>query len=45
MDYEFEEPFILDTAKFESAYGTAVTPLASAIDNTVAWYRTQAGAR
>ena len=45
MAYEFEEPFILDTTKFESAFGTAVTPLATAIDNTVAWYRTQAGAQ
>ena len=45
MAYEFEEPFILDTTKFESAFGTAVTPLATAIDNPVAWYRTQAGAQ
>ena len=45
MAYEFEEPFILDTTKFESAFGTAVTPLATAIADTVAWYRTRAGAR
>jgi len=45
MAYEFEEPFILDTAKFESAFGTAVTPLAIAVADTVAWYRTQAGAQ
>ena len=45
MAYEFEEPFILDTTKFESAFGTAATPLATAIADTVAWYRTQAGAR
>jgi nucleoside-diphosphate-sugar epimerase len=44
MAYEFEEPFILDTTKFESAFGTAVTPLATAITDTVAWYRIQAGA-
>ena len=45
MAYEFEEPFILDTTKFESAFGTAVTPLATAITDTIAWYRTRAGAR
>ena len=45
MSYEFEEPFILDTAKFESAFGTTVTPLATAVAETVAWYRTQAGAK
>ena len=44
MAYEFEEPFILDTSKFESAFGTAVTPLATAVADTVAWYRTRAGA-
>ena len=45
MAYEFEEPFILDTTKFESAFGTAATPLATAITDTVAWYRIQAGAK
>jgi nucleoside-diphosphate-sugar epimerase len=45
MAYEFEEPFILDTTKFESAFGTAATPLATAITETVAWYRIQAGAQ
>ena len=45
MAYEFEEPFILDTTKFESAFGTAVTPLATAVADTVAWYRTRAGAQ
>ena len=45
MAYEFEEPFVLDTAKFESAFGTAVTPLATAVTDTVDWYRTQAGAQ
>ena len=45
MAYEFEEPFILDTTKFESAFGTTATPLATAITDTVAWYRIQAGAQ
>jgi nucleoside-diphosphate-sugar epimerase len=45
MSYEFEEPFILDTTKFETAFGTSATPLATAITDTIAWYRTRAGAR
>ena len=39
MAYEFEEPFVLDTAKFESTFGAAGTPLRAAITETVAWYR------
>ena len=41
MAYEFEEPFVLDTSKYESTFGAAGTPLAHAIAATVAWYRTQ----
>jgi nucleoside-diphosphate-sugar epimerase len=41
MAYEFEEPFVLDTSKYESTFGAAGTPLASAIATTVAWYRTR----
>ena len=43
MSYEFDEPFVLDTSKYESAFGTAGTPLAAAIAATVAWYRTRPG--
>lgn len=39
MIYEFEEPFILDTSKFESKFGDIATPLEDAIRETVAWYR------
>jgi hypothetical protein len=39
MAYEFEEPFVLDTSKYESMFGATTTPLASAIAATVAWYR------
>lgn len=39
MAYEFEEPFVLDTTKYESTFGAAGTPLAEAIKATVAWYR------
>jgi len=43
MAYEFDEPFVLDTSKYESAFGAAGTPLAGAIAATVAWYRTRPG--
>jgi nucleoside-diphosphate-sugar epimerase len=43
MAYEFDQPFVLDTSKYESAFGAAGTPLASAIAATVAWYRTWPG--
>jgi nucleoside-diphosphate-sugar epimerase len=39
MAYEFEEPFILDTTKFEATFGTAGTPLTTAIAETMDWYR------
>ncbi len=41
MSYEFEHPFVLDTSKYQSVFGTAGTPLAAAIAETVAWYRTR----
>ncbi len=40
MSYEFEQPFVLDTSKYQSMFGTATTPLATAITDTIAWYRT-----
>jgi nucleoside-diphosphate-sugar epimerase len=44
MAYEFEEPFVLDTTKYESTFGPAGTPLADAITKTVAWYRSRTDA-
>ncbi len=44
MAYEFEDPFVLDTTKYQSTFGTAATPLATAITDTIAWYRTRGGA-
>ena len=41
--YQFDQPFILDTSKYESAFGAASTPLAAAVAATVAWYRTRPG--
>jgi nucleoside-diphosphate-sugar epimerase len=41
LSYQFDEPFVLDTTKYEAAFAAAGTPLAAAIAATVAWYRTQ----
>ena len=40
--YQFDEPFVLDTSKYQAAFGAAGTPLAAAIAATVAWYRARA---
>jgi len=45
MAYEFDEPFVLDTTKFESTFGTTGTPLTTAIAKTVSWYRNERSAR
>jgi nucleoside-diphosphate-sugar epimerase len=41
MSYQFEEPFVLDTTKYESTFGSAGTALATALTTTVDWYRNQ----
>ena len=41
MSYQFEQPFVLDTSKYETTFTTATTPLATAISDTIAWYQTQ----
>ena len=41
MTYEFEQPFVLDTSKYESTFSTTTTPLATAIRDTIAWYQTR----
>jgi nucleoside-diphosphate-sugar epimerase len=43
LSYEFEQPFVLDTTKYESTFGSEATPLATAIATTVAWYRCRNG--
>ena len=42
MAYEFDEPFILDTSKYETTFGPAGTPSPRAVAATVAWSRTPA---
>jgi nucleoside-diphosphate-sugar epimerase len=41
LSYQVDETFVLDSSKYESAFGAAGTPLANAIATTVAWYRTR----
>lgn len=39
MMYEFEQPFIVDSSKFENVFGMKATPMKAAIKETVAWYQ------
>jgi nucleoside-diphosphate-sugar epimerase len=39
MMYEFEKPFVVDSSKFERAFGVCATPMEQAIAETVEWYR------
>jgi nucleoside-diphosphate-sugar epimerase len=39
MLYEFERPFVVDSSKFERAFGLRATPLPQALAQTVAWYQ------
>jgi nucleoside-diphosphate-sugar epimerase len=41
MSYQFDQPFVLDTSKYESTFGMTGTPMRVAINETVAWYRGQ----
>jgi nucleoside-diphosphate-sugar epimerase len=40
MLYEFEESFVVDSGKFQRAFGDHATPLSEAITATVEWFRT-----
>jgi nucleoside-diphosphate-sugar epimerase len=39
MMYEFDKPFIIDSSKFEQAFGKKATPMREAIRETVAWFK------
>ncbi len=39
MMYEFEQPFIVDSSRFENTFGMKATPMREAIKETVAWYK------
>ena len=42
MWYEFAEPFVLDSSKFQRSFGLRPTPLEESIPVTVEWYRDRA---
>jgi nucleoside-diphosphate-sugar epimerase len=39
MMYEFDQPFIIDSSKFEKAFGMKATPMREAIKETVYWFK------
>jgi nucleoside-diphosphate-sugar epimerase len=39
MMYEFEQPFVVDSSKFENTFGMKATPMKDAIRETVIWYK------
>lgn len=39
--YQFETPYIIDSSKFQDAFGGAATPYRDGIRQTLAWYRSQ----
>ena len=41
MLYEFEEPFVVDSSKFEQAFGLTATPFDTSIPATVAWWQSR----
>ncbi|MNT62281.1 hypothetical protein D3C72_1999890 [compost metagenome] len=43
MLYQFEAPFVVEHRKFESTFGSHVTPHEEAIRMTAAWYRANHG--
>jgi hypothetical protein len=40
MAYQSRQPFVLDTSKYRASFGISSTPLATAVADTIAWYRT-----
>lgn len=39
MMYEYDQPFIVDSSKFEKTFGMNATPMREAMKETVAWYK------
>jgi nucleoside-diphosphate-sugar epimerase len=39
MMYEFDQPFVIDSRKFETTFDMKATPIREAIRETVAWYK------
>jgi nucleoside-diphosphate-sugar epimerase len=45
MAYEFEEPFFVDSTKFQTKLGMTATPIQQAVAETVEWYQRRAADR
>ena len=45
MAYEFDAPFVLDTTKYQTTFGSAGTSLHAAIVDTLTWYRNRTSAK
>lgn len=43
VEYQFQEPFVMDHRAFAQAFGARTTPHAQAIRETLAWYRERVG--
>lgn len=39
MMYEYDQPFVVDSSKFEKTFGMQATPLREAMRETVSWYK------
>jgi nucleoside-diphosphate-sugar epimerase len=39
MMYEFEQPFIVDSSKFEKTFDMQAAPMREAVKTTIAWYK------
>jgi len=45
MMYQWKQPFVMDSSKFQRAFGMQPTPMVSAIENTISWYRNKSSNR
>ncbi|MBM4414247.1 MAG: NAD-dependent epimerase/dehydratase family protein [Chloroflexi bacterium] len=43
MMYEFEQPFIVNSHRFEATFGMRATPMHDALATTIAWYQQHLG--
>ena len=39
MIYQFEQPFVVDSSKFDNEFGTTATPYEDGVRATLAWYQ------
>jgi len=39
MMYQWKQPFVMDSSKFQQTFGMRPTPMEAAIANTLSWYR------